>query len=548
VSDALTGQNEAEEVSISNASYDAALANIARWGDTDVFPKPLENHVIAERSVAFRKIVQNFARDITDRLAEDPPLVIAAAPNGYAGFRWVTQLDPVWNSYLLAATLDIAPQIESARLSKDYVTSHRLEPSFPDARLFSDDGYSSFQKQSIAALENSTHVVVTDISNFYGGVYHHRLENALESLPKMSGRHKKIAEFLSRIAGNKSYGLPVGGPASRILAEILLNRTDWLLLARGVRFLRYADDYRLFATSEDEAYRQLAVLAEVLAINEGFSLQKSKTRVMTATEFRATVLPPSVHDSHLSPQEFSARQLLNFRLRFDPYSPTKEEDYERLEEEIDKLDLVDLFSVELSKSRIDPQFTRKLLKAVQFASPTTKSAVAESLSLNLPLLAPVLPQTLAAIRGLWDDVQPVAQQAVVGQLVSLWEQNSYLLHPGVTRSYAVRLLGMDSTRTSDAILDSIFRDSSTDALVRRDVILAMARRRGLWWLSNLMQRFGDLQSGWERRAFLAATPVMTEEATHFVRKTERSLTEFESLVLSWARDHHKADINWLPPL
>ena len=86
--DALTGQNEVEEMSISNASYDAALANIARWGDTDVFPKPLENHVIAERSTDFRTIVQNFARDISDRLAEDPPLVIAAAPNGYAGFRW----------------------------------------------------------------------------------------------------------------------------------------------------------------------------------------------------------------------------------------------------------------------------------------------------------------------------------------------------------------------------------------------------------------------------------------------------------------------------
>ena len=160
----------------------------------------------------------------------------------------------------------------------------------------------------------------------------------------------------------------------------------------------------------------------------------------------------------------------------------------------------------------------------------------------------MLPQTLAAIRGLWDDVQPVAQQAVVGQLVDLWERKSYLLLPGVTRSYAVRLLGADATHTSEVSLVSIFRDADTDALVRRDVILAMARRRCLWWLSDLMQQFGALQSGWERRAFLAATPVMTEEATHFVRKTERSLSEFERLVLSWARDHYKADNNWLPPL
>ena len=62
-----------------------------------------------------------------------------------------------------------------------------------------------------------------------------------------------------------------------------------------------------------------------------------------------------------------------------------------------------------------------------------------------------------------------------------------------------------------------------------------------------MQRFREL-SGWERRAFLAATAVMTEEASHFLSKTERSLTEFEKLVLAWAKDHRKADSSWVPPL
>ncbi len=204
--------------------------------------------------------------------------------------------------------------------------------------------------------------------------------------------------------------------------------------------------------------------------------------------------------------------------------------------------------MELGKSRIDPQFTKKLLKAVQYASPTTKSAVAESLALNLPLLAPVLPQTLGSIKGLWADTQPVARAAIVASVVELLDANSYLFRPGVSRAYAVRVLAEDRTPASEAALASIFSDPQSDTLVRRDVILAMAARGGLWWLSDLMQRFRDLQSGWERRAFLAATQVMTEEAGHFLRKNRKGLSEFELLVLDWAIEHRKADENWTPPI
>jgi hypothetical protein len=489
-----------------------------------------------------------FAREIDQRLSEGVPLVVAAAPNGYSGFRWATQLDPLWNAYLLSATINLSTQIEDRRLPSDYVLSHRIDPSFPDGRLFVENAYAAFNERSIHEASSATHVVVTDIADFYSRVYHHRLENALEALPKVAGLQKKINAVLGRVAGNKSYGLPVGGPAARLLAELLLDRTDRLLLARRVHFLRYADDYRLFARSEDEAHGHLSTLAEVLATNEGLSLQKAKTRVMTTTEFVATVTVPSSHESRLSDKELSARQLLSFTLRFDPYSPTAAADYRRLEEEIDKIDLIDLFSVELGKSRVDPQFAKKLLKAVQYASPTTKSAVAESLALNLPLLAPVLPQTLASIKGLWNETQPVARAAIVATLVELCDANSYLLQTGVSRAYAVRVLAEDRTPPSEAALVSLYADPQSNPLVRRDVILAMASRGALWWLSDLMQRFQDLPSGWERRAFLASTQVMTEEAGHFLRKARRSLSPFDALTLEWAIDHRKADENWTPPI
>ena len=35
---------------------------------------------------------------------------------GYTSFRWVTQIDPIWNAYLLGLVLSIAPAIEAERI------------------------------------------------------------------------------------------------------------------------------------------------------------------------------------------------------------------------------------------------------------------------------------------------------------------------------------------------------------------------------------------------------------------------------------------------
>ena len=533
---------------IRKTSYEAAIDNISRWGDTDVFPKPLENHVMKDERDKFLLLVQEFGKNVDLNLANGVSLVKSAVPNGYAGFRWATQLDPVLNAYLLGAAINLFSDFEPMRLSQDWVTSHRREKSTKDARLFTEDGYARFLTRSSDLAESSSHVVVTDIADFYGRVYHHRLENALQSVPKISGLQKKINVVLGRISGNKSYGLPIGGPAARVFAEALLDRTDHILASKGIQFVRYSDDYRLFASSEDEAHGQLATLAEVLAVSEGLSLQKSKTRVLTRAEFLGTMRQPSRADLGLNGTQLSARQLLNFQLRYDPYSPTAEADFELLKDEIDKIDLVDLFSVELGKSRVDIQFTKKLLRALQYSSNSTKSSVAESLTLNLALLAPVMPQTMAAIKGLWADLTPTTRAVIVEKIQQLQMSDSYLLRPGVTRSYVVRILAEDRTIESELVLSNIFDDRNSDDLVRRDVILAMAARSCHWWLSDRLQRFGELRSSWERRAFLAATQVMTEEAIFFVNKIRNSLTPFELLTLDWAAAHKKAMPTWTPPI
>ncbi len=224
-----------------------AVENIAGWGDTDVFPFPIENHVLHDQAVAVVSLLESVAADFTSRLNTFPVQNYSTlAPVGYTGFRWATQIEPLWNAYLLALALSLAPQIEAVRISPDQekIYSYRYNEDVADGSIFTLDGWSSFQSRTRDLAQAHSYVVSVDIGDFYSRVYHHRLENALLLIDKGATRTQHVMSILGKLSNNTSYGLPVGGPASRILAELLLNRVDHLILVDPAinEFCRYADD------------------------------------------------------------------------------------------------------------------------------------------------------------------------------------------------------------------------------------------------------------------------------------------------------------------
>ena len=131
-------------------------------------------------------------------------------------------------------------------------------------------------------------MVVSDISEFYPRLGHHRLDATLLQLNLGNDIASRIKKFLKQFSGTRSFGLPIGGPAARILSELVLTQIDLLLVGHGVEFVRFADDYHLFANSHEDAYAALIFLSEKLFDNQGLSLQKSKTRILPAAEFLST--------------------------------------------------------------------------------------------------------------------------------------------------------------------------------------------------------------------------------------------------------------------
>lgn len=274
------------------AAAEMAVQNIIKHGDTDIFPLPFESYAFFDKTAEIVDLVCEYDENFEEYLAKYPPSNVSGlTPVSYYGFRWATQLDPIWNAYFLACVLAVEGKIEEARIppSQERVFSYRYDPDKEAGDLFNRDGnWRNFMLKSVEKSNEYQFVTACDISEFYPRLGHHRLENALLQIAGDTPYPKRIMAFLANFSNTRSFGLPIGGPAARILSEITINQIDRLLVGKKMEFTRFADDFHLFSKSHEEAYQQILFLSEKLSENQGLSLQKSKTRIMTAAEFRTT--------------------------------------------------------------------------------------------------------------------------------------------------------------------------------------------------------------------------------------------------------------------
>jgi hypothetical protein len=393
-----------------------ALRNVTRYGDTDIFPYPIENRIFFDMEENILDLLETYHANFNEYLVQFPPAHFSSlAPVSYTGFRWGTQLDPLWNLYFLGCVLSISQEIENARFSIAHETiySYRFNPDTENSRLFiSDLGWVQFMEKSQDLSQEYSHVIVCDISEFYPRLGHHRLENSLQQLGLGNDTPSRIMSFLEQYSGTRSFGLPIGGPAARILSELVLNQVDRLLSGHGIRFTRFADDYHLFSNSYEEAYGTLIYLSEKLFENQGLSLQKSKTRIMPSSEFVSTS-PLRVrvqNDEDDDGDQEIVQQFMRFSLRFDPYSDTANDDYELLKRELNRFDIIGMLGSELSKSRIHTALSRRVLRAIKFLDQDIRDDAIISIIKNHELLFPIFSTVLLVVYDVFDELGDKAKK------------------------------------------------------------------------------------------------------------------------------------------
>jgi hypothetical protein len=517
------------------AAFAFAISNIAAFGDTDVFPSPFERFLFADLHDKARFLLQEMHHNCDSHLASFPPQNFdMLCPVGYTGFRWVTQIDPIWNAYFLGLVVSIADTIEKSRIAEGerVVFSYRFSPNPETKHLFSDSSWFDFKRRSLELAKQYEFVLVTDIADFYPRVYHHRLENELRRLNLKSDIPSRIMKLLSHFSKTVSYGLPVGGPAARILAELVLRPIDLHLHRRQIPFCRYADDFALFVRSKEEAFGAVALLSDKL-FNEGLSLQRNKTRILPSKEFIETsrLIHPLDHTENeaMSPEIV----LLGLSVRYDPYSPTADEDYEALKDAVSNIDIVGILSREINKTNIDSQVTKQAIAAVRALGPTLRHEAIETLldRENLEVLAPVLINILRMIRDIYDDLEAKTQSFVDRTLMELLEKGFYLFSNGLNLLYVIQVIAKKHSERKEGFLLSLY-DREQNTLIRRMIIVVMSSWRATFWLSDIKRRFGALSS-WERGAFILASYHLNDEGRHWREHADSNFSPMEKLIREW---------------
>ena len=422
-------------------SISFSIENIIKYGDTDIFPYPLERQIFRDKKNKIIELLShfkgNFDTVINQMPIEHEKLLHAV---GYTGFRQGTQIDPVWNTYLLALVLRIGEDIEKTRISpeNEVIFSYRFKPDSAKYTIFDKNyGWLAFQQKSIEHALNYKFVLICDISDFYPRIYHHRLENYLKKATEQSDIIIEIIYLLNSLSRSVPYGLPVGGPAARLLSELLLNRIDRLLVSQNITFCRFVDDYHFFGRTKEELYRNLVYLNETLLNNEGLSLQKTKTRILSSTEFLETssFFEENIPDDQ---EEQERCDFLKLHIHYDPYSDTSEEDYDILCEELNKFDVVGMLAREMQKSRIAEGVTKKLIKAIAHIREPVKNTAVLSLLKNMHVLYPIFPTVMLLLKGIVDDLNNEVKGEVFSTLRKIIKTDSYLCKVSVNLSFAIR--------------------------------------------------------------------------------------------------------------
>lgn len=144
--------------------------------------------------------------------------------------------------------------------------------------------------RSLALINDGyTWIVDIDLERFFDTVHHDRLMNIIARTIEDGDVISLVRKFLvSGVMVNGRYedteiGTPQGGNISPLLANIMLNELDKELEARGLSFVRYADDCNIFVRSEKAAERVMKSITGFIERKLGLIVNAEKSRICKPT-------------------------------------------------------------------------------------------------------------------------------------------------------------------------------------------------------------------------------------------------------------------------
>ena len=171
--------------------------------------------------------------------------VVIPKPNGKTRLLGVPTVVDRWLQQAVSQQLSIHFELNFEAESYGFRPNKNLQQAVLKSQEFINDGYQD--------------IVDIDLKSFFDEVQHYKLLQLIYNKVNCQTTLWLIRKWLrAPILKNgrlhkRRKGLPQGSPLSPLLSNILLDQLDKHLKAKGLRFVRYADDFSIYAKSKTAA-------------------------------------------------------------------------------------------------------------------------------------------------------------------------------------------------------------------------------------------------------------------------------------------------------
>jgi hypothetical protein len=533
--------------------FERAAADIGAHGDNDTLPFDIDTRFVQQRQAEiagmaftfYKELLRDDAKNSSRKIAE--PGVFnerLLAPTGPAGFRITTKIHPFWSVYFNGLGIAIADALEDDRDPR--VRSYRFKRDGGEELFDRSFSWRAFREATVAealSFADGAIVVQTDISSFYEHISHHHVQNALNDLFPDGRMGNQMNALLGKFSSGRSFGLPVGGQASRVLAELFLNSVDQKMTVGEIRWFRYVDDYVLVAGSNADAYRALSVLSYALA-DYGLTLNRTKTVMLTSKHYADYVA------AQLGGEGDQAARLRAIDLHFDPYSDSAIEDYDSLKQTVEGLEVQSILAQELEKSLPDNFLVAQVSRTLKLQQPATAQQLVATL---------LEPKNLHAFRASWStimrgiaglraapDFENIYMQ-IDSMLDAIPDHSSHLLRAETSILHYLRTLQMQRTPERAKFVQRTY-DSARSETVKRACIECWRRWKDRAAFTALRNNWSSMSAECQRLVWLAAAS-FGDQGDGFKRQVElnfrralelgierQNKATFASVYMGWCND------------
>lgn len=502
-----------------------AIQSLAKLGDTDLFPVPVEFRVLADSTETY--VADISAIDIS--MHQPGPFRRFIVPKDDMSYRAATQLDPLDNVIFTAIVHQFGSLVETRRRPVDEksVFSYRFSPS-PDGDLYdANESWNKFWRSCFDRSNKAQAMLVVDISDFYNQIYHHTIENQLIESKFPNQVTQWILRLLGSASAKSSRGIPIGPHPTHLLAELSMIPVDNSMAATGMIFCRFVDDIVIFADNQSEARICLYRLAEILDKQQRLHLQKSKTKIYNRTEFEK-YCETMVEDRPINDLEEKLIHIISKHSKANPYrtiflSDLSEEELRAISPEVIEKILSDYLAM------AQPDFVRLrwlIRRLAQTRHPAGVSFLLSHFDNLMPALSDIC-HYFASVGAVGGYDYPV----IGGELIRILDNeiiqsNEY---------FQLSILSMFNRAVElDHTSKVLNRYSTSSQELRREIILTAAASGNSDWLRERKEEFKSM-APWTRRAFLYAAKLLpTDERKYFLR---HAVTEdfLENIIIKWAK-------------